>query len=494
MAADLCPNCFESGYQNGSCRHCGYKIQYDKKRNSTSLPAGTILNGRYYVGRVLGQGGFGITYKAYDINRKTVCAVKEYAPGSLCFRGPDHRSLELGSEENEPAYMAGRRRFHDEAQILSRLEQIPSVVTITDTFQENKTAYFAMEYLDGADLRQIVKASKRLPYKQVTDVILQAALSMDVIHNKTKIIHRDISPENIYITRSGKVKVIDFGSAKRTETGMKKGLSVVLKPRLAPPEQFSSEMVQGAFTDVYSLAATYYYVLTGSYVPSAPDRLAGMSYVPLKQLGLGVPDGVSDAVDHALTLNVHHRTPNMQVFVQEIVAGMNGKPVPEPKKPEPKKPVPQPGPKPDPKKPDPKKPDPKKPVPQPGPKPGPKPDPKKMPVPASVKEVPYVAVVTGPEAGRRWNIPANRTLIFGRSLADAQLRVQYPENISRLHCQITYDSQKKGFRIRDTSGNGTYYKGKRLQKNVDYFVKPSARLALSSNACVIEMGVKNEHS
>ena len=113
--------------------------------------------------------------------------------------------------------MAGLARFLEESQILSRLEQIPSVVDITDTFQENNTAYFVMEYLNGADLRQIVKASKqRIPVNQITDVILQVAVSMDVIHTKTKIIHRDISPENIYITREGKVKLIDFGSAKRT--------------------------------------------------------------------------------------------------------------------------------------------------------------------------------------------------------------------------------------------------------------------------------------
>lgn len=469
MKLDLCPNCFEAGYENGSCSRCGYKAAYSEKYSQRSLTAGTMLKQRYYIGRVLGEGGFGITYKVFDTKKNKVCAVKEYAPNGLCFRAADGCRLELTSQESEMPYMSGLRRFLEESRILSRLEQIPSVVDITDTFQENNTAYFVMEYLNGADLRQIVKASKhRIPVEQITDVILQVAVSMDVIHTKTKIIHRDISPENIYITKDGKVKLIDFGSAKRTENGMEKGLSVVLKPKFAPPEQFSSEMAQGSFTDVYSLAGTYYYALTGVNVPSAPDRLAGKEYVPLKQMNLGVPEGISDAVDHALLLNVNQRTPTMQRFIAEIASS---------KKPQGKPALPK-----------------TLPVPAKQAKPGTKAVPKKPEPSQKISvEFPYVAVVVGAEAGKNWIIPPNQPMIFGRSMTEAHLRVQYPENISRIHCRITYLSDRKKFCIRDLSANGVFFKGKRLQRNVDYQVKPPARFALSGSSCVIEVGVKYEY-
>lgn len=446
---ELCPNCFEQSYQNASCSRCGYQLQYDKPRSQKALPVGIVLKQRYYLGKLLGEGGFGITYKAYDLKRKEICCVKEYAPNGLCRRCDDDHRLELVSYDCEMPYKAGLRRFLEEAQILSKLEQIPSVVDITDTFQEYNTAYFVMEFLDGADLRQIVKATPgRLPVDMITNVILQAAVSMDVIHTKTKIIHRDISPENIYITRDQKVKVIDFGSAKQTENGAKAGLSVVLKPKFAPPEQFSSQMVQGSFTDVYSLAGTYYYALTGNNIPPAMDRLSGQEYVPLKHLNIGVNDALSDAVDHALILNVNQRTQTMQQFIAEIVAAVNaGKPAPPPVQPKKRQRV----------------------------------------------AVPYAAVVEGIEKGKSWILPVNQTVKFGRSEAEANMRIRFPESVSRIHCMITYLAEYDRFCIRDLSANGIYYKGQRLKKGVDYNVKPPADFVMSSYECVVELGVRYEY-
>lgn len=494
---ELCPNCFETGYGGGSCLRCGYRSEYEKNRSARSLPAGLILKNRYYIGKLLGEGGFGITYKAYDTEKKKICAVKEYAPNGLCRRKSQNQyRLELYSPDNEMPYMAGLKRFLEESRILSRLEQIPSVVDITDTFQENNTAYFVMEYLDGADLRQIVKNTKqRLSVEQATNIILQVAVSMDVIHTRTKIIHRDISPENIYITRDGKVKLIDFGSAKRTETGMKKGLSVVLKPKFAPPEQFSSEMMQGSFTDVYSLASTYYYVLTGNHVPSAPDRLGGVTYVPLKQMNLGVSESVSDAVDRALTLNVRMRTQTMQEFIGGIAPAAGMKPAQSGVSQQAaqqaaqrnaaaqqamqqaarRNAVSQQNP----------------------PRRNAEVQGQQQKNQAAGKkiqtEIPYVTVTTGPEAGKSWVLPPNRVLIFGRSMTEAHLRIQYPEDVSRLHCQLAWHGDMKKFSIRDVSVNGTYYKGQRLKKNVEYFVKPPAKFMLSSTSCIIEVGIRYEY-
>ena len=555
---ERCPNCFETGYRSGSCGRCGFQESYDK-RGARALPAGVVLNRRYYVGRLLGEGGFGITYKAFDLEKESLCAVKEYAPNGMALRGADGRKLVLSRSDVQEPYRAGLRRFLEEAQILSRLERIPAVVDITDSFQENDTAYFVMEFLDGADLRQIVKASRmRLPVEEITNIILQVAMAMDIIHTKTKIIHRDITPDNIYITRDKKVKLIDFGSAKQTVTGAEGGLSVVLKPKFAPPEQFSSKMIQGAYTDVYALAGTYYYALTGRMIPAAPDRLSGTNYVPLKQMNLGIPDGVSDAVDRALALNVNQRTQTMQEFIQGIAgaAKIHSSP-PHPRSVYEEQQL------------------------------------------AKQREIymqqlrqeaayrqqaeaqrqqqlaqqarqaeamrqrqlaqqaqqaeamrqrqlaqqaqqaeamrqrqlaqqaqqaeamrqrqqaeamrqrqlaqqgqqaqqaggaqrlprPCVQVVAGPEAGKRWEIPAGVIMKAGRSARDVQLVIGKPDDISRVHCQIAWMPDKGKYRVQDVSTYGTFYQGTRLQKNMWYEFAPMVRLMLASPLCVVELGV-----
>ena len=544
--ANICPNCFDGNFQNGVCSRCGYQARFASHNSGRGLMEGTVLKARYIIGKILGEGGFGITYKAFDMTSRRICAVKEYAPNGMSRRAMDKRHLELLSPNAEGPYLAGLRRFLEESQILSKLGQIPSVVNITDCFKENSTAYFVMEYLDGADLGQIVRTSKsRLPVGEVTNIILQVAMSMDVIHTKTKIIHRDISPDNIYITKNKQVKLIDFGSAKQTVTGAQDGFSVVVKLKLSPPEQYSQDMVQGGFTDVYSLAATYYYALSGTNLPTAPDRLLGTNYVPLKQLNLGVPDSVSDAVDHALVLNVDQRTQTMQEFIQGIApaapadrrprssyesgqlarqreeflrqeaarrqAEQNGRQqeaarlqeaqrrqqearqmaernrkqqearlreaqlrqqeaarLREAQLRQQKAQLKQ-----------------KELVRQAARRQAVKPA-----GPGQGAQKPYVAVIGGPAAGKSWMIPPNQMMKLGRSATEVNLRIEKPEDLSRIHCILTYEADTGVFRIRDVSSFGVYYNGKRLEKGKDYEFRPPARFALASTACLIEVGVR----
>ncbi len=545
--ANICPNCFDGNFQNGVCSRCGYQARFASHNSGRGLMEGTVLKARYIIGKILGEGGFGITYKAFDMTSRRICAVKEYAPNGMSRRAMDKRHLELLSPNAEGPYLAGLRRFLEESQILSKLGQIPSVVNITDCFKENSTAYFVMEYLDGADLGQIVRTSKsRLPVGEVTNIILQVAMSMDVIHTKTKIIHRDISPDNIYITKNKQVKLIDFGSAKQTVTGAQDGFSVVVKLKLSPPEQYSQDMVQGGFTDVYSLAATYYYALSGTNLPTAPDRLLGTNYVPLKQLNLGVPDSVSDAVDHALVLNVDQRTQTMQEFIQGIapaapadrrprssyesgqlarqreeflrqeaarrqaeqnrrqqeaarlqeaqrrqqearqMAERNRKQQEEARLREAqlrqqeaarqreaqlrqqKAQLKQ----------------------QELVRQAVRRQAVKPAGPGQGAQKPYVAVIGGPAAGKSWMIPPNQMMKLGRSATEVNLRIEKPEDLSRIHCILTYEADKGVFRIRDVSSFGVYYNGKRLEKGKDYEFRPPARFALASTACLIEVGVR----
>lgn len=435
---NICPNCFDTAYDHGECLKCGYRQIYDQS-TSRGLPWGAILNNRYIIGKVLGEGGFGITYKACDLKGGGICAIKEYAPAGMSCRQEDGITLGLATQREAACYEKGLKRFIEEAQILHRLGDIPSVVRVLECFRENQTAYFAMEYLDGANLNQIVRAARyQLPFEEVTNIIIQVGRAMDRIHKEARIFHRDISPENIYITKDKQVKLIDFGSAKETELPKDQEYSVVLKLKFAPPEQHSSRMKQGTYTDVYALAGTYYYTLTGLNLPTAVDRLSGETYVPLKQMNMGIPDYVSDAVDRALELNYQKRTQTMEEFVNEITANRPQAPI----------------------------------------------------CVKQSKILPYLEVVSGRMIGTRWNLPAGVELRIGRSRKENHITIQGHQEISKIHCYVYYDEPKDIFYVKDVSRNGTFVNGQRLERNQVYPVKPSSNIALSSAACVVKLGVR----
>ena len=275
---EYCPNCFNAIGSMRPCPYCGNE-QFDRK-NPLALPVNVVLKNRYVVGRMLGAGGFGITYKCYDLKERKICAIKEYAPSTSATRLSDSLTLTATSVSRQEIFEHGREKFLGEAATLSQLQDIPDVVKIWDCFEMNGTAYFVMEFLSGSTLNGIKKAyGGRIEYSVAYGIILQAAESLGKIHEEGNIFHRDISPENIMVTADLEVKIIDFGTAKYINNQKSQTLSVVLKPGYAPPEQYSTTSKQGAFTDVYALASTFYYVLTGKKIPAAPDRLVNEDFV-----------------------------------------------------------------------------------------------------------------------------------------------------------------------------------------------------------------------
>lgn len=252
---EYCPNCFNAIGSMRPCPYCGNE-QFDRK-NPLALPVNVVLKNRYVVGRMLGAGGFGITYKCYDLKERKICAIKEYAPSTSATRLSDSLTLTATSVSRQEIFEHGREKFLGEAATLSQLQDIPDVVKIWDCFEMNGTAYFVMEFLSGSTLNGIKKAyGGRIEYSVAYGIILQAAESLGKIHEEGNIFHRDISPENIMVTADLEVKIIDFGTAKYINNQKSQTLSVVLKPGYAPPEQYSTTSKQGAFTDVYALAST----------------------------------------------------------------------------------------------------------------------------------------------------------------------------------------------------------------------------------------------
>ena len=196
-------------------------------------------------------------------------AVKEYLPDTLAYRMPGNTKVFTYSGAKQEDFRLGSEKFYEEAQTVARFSGHPNIIHVYDFFYENDTAYFSMEYMEGGDLRQYIeRQGRRLEPAAAVQLLLPILDALILIHS-VNVLHRDISPDNIYITEKGTAKLLDFGSARQVLSEQSKSLSVILKPGFAPVEQYQSHGKQGPWTDVYAYAATLYYCLTGQVPTSA---------------------------------------------------------------------------------------------------------------------------------------------------------------------------------------------------------------------------------
>ena len=267
----ICNNCFRQ-IKTEPCKYCGYK-KSAYRPEAGILPVGTVLKKRYCIGEVLGKGGFGVTYKAFDTVDSKIVAVKEYYPSGLVHRDTGTTQISVSSKQYEDNFKVGADKFFEEAKMVSRFNGNPNIVNVYEFFYENGTVYFAMEYLDGVDLKHFVKErGGKLPQENVlyiADIITDALL----IAHSMNVLHRDISPDNIFILNNGEVKLIDFGAARQVLAVQSKSISVILKQGFAPLEQYQRRGKQGPWTDIYALGATLYYVITGKMPDEVTERL-----------------------------------------------------------------------------------------------------------------------------------------------------------------------------------------------------------------------------
>ena len=437
---------------------------------------GLLRNGRYRVEAILGAGGFGITYRCEDTGSGCVYAVKEYMPEAIASRDMESGQI-VPDPDRQAAFLHGKKRFLEEAQILMRMNGIPGVVHVEEAFEENNTAYYVMEYLEGRTLKQVMRAlGGKLPYAAAVEAVVKAGLALDEIHSRAGIFHRDISPENIMIMPDGGVKIIYFGSAKAMAVSENQQFSVVLKPGFAPPEQYASNMSQGSFTDVYALAGTFYYAASGTMIPAAPDRVMGTEYESLEKLVPECGERASEAVDRALCLDARFRTQTIREFVEGIAPGGSRKNAEGERKQEPVKEGAASG------------------------------------IPLSVTGQPasfddshsafrttlemdgdsrtaaptaWLRVERGACAGQRFSVAAGRTVTVGRSGAKSEIRLSGHPEISGLHFKLLYAREKHCFYVIDQSVNGLYYQGIRLEKGKKYKVMPKDEIGVGSMNCVI---------
>ena len=256
---NICGNCF-SELKGEICPNCGY-INSADVQEPYALAVGTVLKGRYLLGKTIGKGGFGITYLSYDILHDKTVAVKEYFPRGIAVRASDNVSVEVLASGQVDSFKEGQEKFSYEAAMLSKVKNCPEIISIFDVFDENGTAYFVMEFVNGITLKEYTASNGTITPNQAVYILKKLLPSLDILH-KYNIIHRDITPENIMLCLNGDVKLIDFGSARYFSEDTEDNYSVILKPGFAPLEQYQRNGNQGAWTDIYSLALSLYYGMT----------------------------------------------------------------------------------------------------------------------------------------------------------------------------------------------------------------------------------------
>lgn len=315
---NLCYNCFaQRESPEGPCPYCGFDLEENAKKFPVALRAGTVLNNRYIVGRVLGQGGFGITYLAFDTQLQAKVAVKEYMPNDIATR-IEGTTVSVAMETKADDFTYGAERFQEEARTLAKFIGHPNIAGVSSYFDENDTSYFVMDYIEGVSFKNyIANNGGKVSVDEALNVMIPVLRALTAVHAEG-FIHRDVTPDNIYISKDGNVKLLDFGSARYSIGDKSKSLDVILKVGYAPKEQYIRRGRQGPYTDVYSCAACLYAALTGVLPPESLERLDHDELVPVSQAGIDIPDWLDRAILKGLAVQPEDRFQSAAEFLDAI--------------------------------------------------------------------------------------------------------------------------------------------------------------------------------
>lgn len=310
-----CVNCFQEHDEHYDvCPFCGHHKGQPPKELYHLFPE-TVLAGRYSIGQVLGFGGFGITYKAWDMKLETIVAIKEYYPSGLVNRIPGQNEVILFAGNKVKEFNYGLSRFLDEARNTAKFSGHKNIVNVFEYFEENSTAYFVMEYLDGISLSGYLKENT-MDIESCLSTIDCVASALKELH-ANGVVHRDVSPDNIFLCLNGNVKLIDFGAA-RFSASEERPMTIVLKPGFAPPEQYERISAQGPWTDIYALGATLYLMLTGTKPEESTDRKTQDTLLPPHEINPEITENISNAIMKAMALERHLRFTNVEDFEKAL--------------------------------------------------------------------------------------------------------------------------------------------------------------------------------
>ena len=284
------------------------------------LPAGTLVADRYEILEVIGQGGFGITYKAYDSVLDVPVAIKEYYPSGIASRYHEQSlDVQVGGSENRGLFEEGKKKFLEEARILARFSEDPNVVGVRNFFEDNQTVYIVMQYLQGESLKEYIEKNGKISFDEAYRLLRPVMQSLGRIH-AAGLIHRDISPSNLIRMRTGKVKLIDFGTAREYSTDGDKSLSIVLKPGYAPAEQYQTHGLQGPWTDVYALCASIYKLITEITPENSLNRMVNDEVRLPSECGAEISAAQEEVLMQGLAVRESDRIRSMEILEEKCEA------------------------------------------------------------------------------------------------------------------------------------------------------------------------------
>lgn len=320
LEKEYCIYCMNPILDGGICPVCGLK-HGAYVPEAYHLPPGTMLAGRYLVGRALGGGGFGITYLGFDIRLELKVAIKEYFPTDNASRLSD-RSPEVSCYMGNASrrYEERKQKFLREARTMARLEKLHAVVGVRDFFEEYNTAYIVMEYIEGTTLRELAaQKGGRIPAEVLFPMLEPLFCELDVMHEQG-LIHRDISPDNLML-EMGQIRLLDFGCAREAGSATET-MTIALKSGFAPIEQYQHKG-QGPWTDVYAFSATIYYCLTGKVPEHSIDRICRDELIAPGRLGVELGVEQEKALLYGMGIRPRRRYQSMKALHDALYLASN---------------------------------------------------------------------------------------------------------------------------------------------------------------------------
>ena len=316
----ICPVCASGNLRgSGVCQTCGAALSAQGAgRASHVLPLGTKLQqGNYTVGRVLGQGGFGITYVGGDRTLRCKVAIKELFLRDECVRHGAQVMIPTHARVPAADFDRAKQRFVEEARTVARFNH-PGIAGVRTMFEENGTAYMVMEYVHGRTLGELLEANGGvLSEPAAVSYVSAVGPALKQLHQKG-VLHRDLNPTNVVMTDDGLAVLVDFGAAREFTADMTRNFSVFLTEGYAPLEQYGSRARLGAYTDVHALGATLYHLLTGRVPVRAPDRINGITLTEPRRVNVRVSAKVSEVVMKSMAIRATDRYQSVEEFLKGL--------------------------------------------------------------------------------------------------------------------------------------------------------------------------------
>ena len=258
----LCMGCMNQMEDQVSvCPHCGFN-ERELKQEAYYLTPGTVVGGKYIIGRALSYAGYTVTYIGMDAENNRKVLVKEYLPNEFSTRPEGDKEVTIYSGDAKEQFEEGLTTFLNEANRIQQLGRPQGIMQVYDCVAENDTGYVISEYLEGQTLAQMLEGGKKFSPQEAKEFICEILEGLRRVH-PLDVVHCDIAPETIVVTRTGEIKLLDFGATRYVTTANSKSLAIILKQGYAPEEQYRSQGVRGPWTDVYALGAVMYHMITG---------------------------------------------------------------------------------------------------------------------------------------------------------------------------------------------------------------------------------------